>query len=763
MNIALADTMHPSAFPIACGLAVAQNPRVLRLKTGAPQPSPQNQNLKPYVSRIATVVAAVVLLPALANAADPPATKKQPVTDAYHGDSVTEDYRWLEDGEAAEVKAWSGAQNAYARSILDKLPGVDAIRKRVTEIMSAETVSYWSVLHRKGTFFVMKSQPPKQQPFLVVSQSLSDLTAERVLVDPNELDPEGGTSITWFKPSFDGKLVAVCMSHGGAEVGDVTVYDAATGKTVGEVIPRVNTGTAGGDLAWAPDGSGFYYTRHPRDGERPEADMNFYQQAYFHKLGTPTADDRYELGKNSPRIAETELKVDDRTGRVLATIQNGDGGEFEHHLREPDGKWRQFSNFKDKIIQADFGPGDDLFVVSRQDAPRGKIVRVPIESLDVAKGTVIIPEGKDAIVTAFWRDSTVVATKNRLYVVYQLGGPSEIRVFDHDGKQLPAIDQLPVSAVGSLEPLAGDDIIYENESYLAPSAFYRLHADTNKVEKTAFAATSPVTLDDAEVVREFATSKDGTKVPVNIIMRKGTAKNGANPCLATAYGGYGVNNTPAFSSLRRILLDHGFVVAIANVRGGGEYGEAWHLEGNLTKKQNVFDDFAGVLQHLIAEKYTSSEHLAITGGSNGGLLMGALLTQRPELMKAVISHVGIYDMLRVELSPNGAFNITEFGTVKDPAHYQALRAYSPYHNVRPGTPYPATMFLTGANDPRVDPMQSRKMTARLQEAAPQAGPFLLRTSSDSGHGGDTPLAERIEQQVDVAAFLFDKLGVKFNP
>jgi prolyl oligopeptidase len=318
-----------------------------------------------------------------------------------------------------------------------------------------------------------------------------------------------------------------------------------------------------------------------------------------------------------------------------------------------------------------------------------------------------------------------------------------------------------VASVGSIAPLTGDDVLFSMGSYTQPQAVFRFDAAAAKATETAFKVDEPVTLDDAEVVREFATSKDGTRVPVNILYRKGTVRNGRNPCLVTAYGGYGVSIPPGFRALNRVLLDHGFVIATANVRGGGEYGEAWHRGGNLTNKQNVFDDFAAVLEHMIDEHYTSSAKLAIIGGSNGGLLMGATFTQHPELMKAVVSSVGIYDMLRVELSPNGAFNVTEFGTVEDEAQFNALFAYSPYHNVKDGVDYPAVLFLTGANDPRVDPMQSRKMTARLQAADPD-GQFLLRTSNDSGHGLDTPLAERIDQQVDSFAFLFDQLGVPFS-
>jgi len=700
-----------------------------------------------------------------ASARTPPVTARVPVLDTYHGITVTENYRWLEVSDDPKVQAWGTAQTEYARSILDHLPGVEAMRGRVTKILGAKTVSYSDISERGGNFFAIKRQPPKQQPFLVLLSSAFDTSSERSLVDPNVIDPAGGTSIDWYHPSPDGKLVAVSLSASGTEVGNLHLYDVATGKKVYEVIPRVNTGTAGGDLAWAPDSTGFYYTRHPRAGERPKKDMHFYQQVYYHKLGTPTDDDRYELGKDSPRIAETQLSVDDHTGRVLATIQDGDGGEFAHYLRGPTGGWTQFSRFGDRVVQAEFGPNNDLFIVSRKDAPKGKILHLPIAVLpDLAAAQTILPEGTDSIVTSFWGHTSILPTPTRLYVIYQLGGPTEIRAFHHDGTSAIAPAQLPVANVYGMVPVAGDDILFGTSSYLQPSTNYifRPAGAAGTTEKTALVATSPVNFDDCEVVREFARSKDGTLVPVNIVMRKGTTRDGKNPLLATGYGGYGVSNTPRYDPVRRMLLDHGAIFAVANIRGGGEHGEAWHLEGNLTKKQNVFDDFAAVLHHLLDRNYTNRERLAIVGGSNGGLLMGALLTQHPDLVKAVVSYVGIYDMLRVELSPNGEFNITEFGTVKNKDQFKALFSYSPYHNVVDGTHYPTVLFITGENDPRVEPMQSRKMTARLQKATASAAPILLRTSASSGHGGDTALDERIEQAVDVYSFLFEQLGIKFQ-
>jgi prolyl oligopeptidase len=277
--------------------------------------------------------------------------------------------------------------------------------------------------------------------------------------------------------------------------------------------------------------------------------------------------------------------------------------------------------------------------------------------------------------------------------------------------------------------------------------------------KTALVNTSPVSFADIEVTRESATSKDGTKIPLNIVRKKGTQSNGNNPTLLYGYGGYGISMQPNFDFTKRLWFDRGGVYVVANIRGGGEFGEKWHKAGNLTKKQNVFDDFAAAAEHLIREKWTRPEKLAIQGGSNGGLLMGAMITQHPELMRAVVSSVGIYDMLRVELAPNGAFNVTEFGTVKDPEQFKALYAYSPYHHVVDGAKYPSILMMTGANDGRVAPYHSRKMVARLDEANKSNNPILLRTSSSAGHGIGTALSERIKQQADMYSFLFAQLGI----
>jgi prolyl oligopeptidase len=694
--------------------------------------------------------------------AAPPVAERRPVVDSYHGVDVTDDYRWLEDWDDPEVKAWSSAQNKAAREHLDALPHAAEVRKQVTEILSAKTIGFGGLQYAGGQLFAFKRQPPKEQPFLVVMSGPDAPDSARTLVDPSEIDAEGTTSIDWFEPSPDGKFVAVSMSVGGTESGDVTVYDVATGKPVFEKVPQVNSGTAGGSLAWARDGRGFFYTKHfPVDPNDPEA-YDVYQHVYFHQLGTPVESDGYELGKSFPEIAEIQLTADEHSPRLLATVQHGDGGEFAHHLRDADGTWRQFSDFGDGLKQAVFGPSDDLYLVTLEDAPRGKILRTSAAKIDLATAETIVPETEHAIMTggdAFWGERTVLPTKSRLFVMYQLGGPSGLRVFDHAGKSLAAPELLPVSDVYDVVPLDGDAILYANSSFVRPKAYYHYDAATNATQITKLVSQSPVNFDDIEVTREMAVSKDGTEVPLTILARRGLKRNGQNRCLVTGYGGYGVSITPHFDPLSRILFDHDVMLVVANIRGGGEFGEPWHLAGNLTQKQNVFDDFAAVCRHVIDRKYTSSDRLAIEGGSNGGLLMGALFTQHPELAKCVVSQVGMYDMLRSELSPNGAFNVTEFGTVTEPDEFRAMYAYSPYHHVLDGTHYPAILFMTGENDPRVDPAESRKMTARLQAANGAKTPVLLRTSANSGHGGDNSLSEEIEQSVDVYAFLFDQLGV----
>lgn len=692
---------------------------------------------------------------------EPPTARREPVTDTYHGVEVTEEYRWLENWDDDEVKRWSEGQNAHARGVLDRIEGVEELRAEVGEILGATTTSHWSLRERGGKTFALRRQPPKPQPFLVLLDSLDAPESARVIVDPQVLDPNGLTHIDWYRPSPDGKLVAVSLSVAGSEAGDLHIFDVETGKRVHEVVPRVNGGTAGGAVAWAPDGKGYWYTRYPRDGERPDGELDKFVQVYWHTLGTRTEDDRYELGKEFPDIAEIDLDVDLGSGRVIATVQHGDSGRFAHWIRDPRApasrRWKKFSDFGDGLVQASFGASDSIYAVSRKGAPRGKLLRLDARKPSQRKARVLVAEQSDTLVSTFWGEPTVRLVGDNIYALYQLGGPSEIRAFDRNGKPVAAPEQLPVSSVGGLAPRDGK-LLYSNGSYVEPGAWYEFDPKTGKTIRTGLFETSPVSFDDVEVRREMAVSKDGTEVPVNILIPRGAKLDGSNPCIVTGYGGYGISLGPGFSAVRKVLLSRGIIWAQANLRGGSEFGEQWHRQGALTNKQNVFDDFAGVLQHMIEKGYTSSDRLGIIGGSNGGLLMGATMVQNPDLMAAVVSKVGIYDMLRVELSPNGNFNIPEFGTVEDPAQFEALHAYSPYHHVADGTGYPPVLFTTGENDPRVDPMQSRKMTARLQAATQGKSAVLLRTNAEGGHGGGAPLAERIAETAHTYAFFLAHLA-----
>jgi len=704
--------------------------------------------------RPAVFLGALAALVGLA-AAGPPGAAKRPVTDAYHGVAVRDDYRWLENAADPEVQKWSDAQNAFTRSVLDALPDREAIGRRVRELSAAPSPEYFQLVFRGRRLFAVKREPPKQQPFLVVLPSADDPKAERVLVDPNAIDDKGTITIDWFVPSRDGKHVAVSLSEGGSESGTVRVFDAETGKALPDVIPRAHGGTAGGSLAWNPEGSAFFYTRYPRGGERSPEDMDFYQQVYVHTLGTLSENDAYSLGRDFPRIAETQLFASDDGRFLLASVKNGDGGEVAQYLLDPDGKWTQVSTFADKAVGARFGPGEELYLLSRDRAPRGKVLRLPLATPSLDKAAIVVPESEAVI-------QQIRPTESLLYVVDIVGGPMRIRVFDQGGKARGEVPVAPVSSIDELVPLSGDEILFSSESYVVPPAWYRL-GPGGKVTRTALFKRSRADFRDTEVVRETVTSKDGSRVPLTILRRKGTKLDRGRLTILAGYGGFGLSQSPSYREALRLWIEQGGVYAEANLRGGGEFGEAWHLAGNLTRKQNVFDDFLACAKFLINAGYTRPERLAIEGGSNGGLLMGAALTQRPDLFRAVVSHAGIYDMLRVELSSNGAFNVTEYGTVKVSEQFFAFHAYSPYHRVQDGVRYPAVLFLTGANDPRVDPMQSRKMTARLQAATGSSSPILLRTSGSSGHGFGTALDESLAQRTDVWAFLLWQLGARYRP
>jgi len=677
-----------------------------------------------------------------------PPTPRRPVVDTYHGVEVVDDYRWLEDRADPEVRAWSDAQNRVARAHLDALPSHPILRERVGELLGT-SVRYAPIGWRDGRLFAYKLQPPLQQMLLVAIGDVDDLSTEQVVVDPNALDPTGGTAMDWCVPSLDGALVAVSLSLGGSEDGTLHVFDVASAREVGERIPRVQYGTAAGSVAWLEGSRSLLYTRYPHEGERDAADLNFYQQVWRHELGTPIDADVYEVGREFPRIAEVELESSEDGRRVFARVANGDGGDAETWLRDPDGRWRQLSRLEDQVAGGGFGP-DALWLRSLADAPNGKLLRLAFDG-DLASATTVIPETSGSIAT--W-----TVTRNRIYVVRREGGPSRLEAYETAGRPVGTASGPAVSAIRSLVRLDGDEVLFSRVSYTAPEAFFRW-TSSGDPRPTAMRVMSTADFSGVEVVRETAVSKDGTKVPISVLRPRRLVLDGSNPTLIYGYGGYGVSLDPAFDPVLLAWLEQGAVYAFAHVRGGGEFGDAWHRAGNLTRKQTVFDDFIACAERMIELGYTTPGRLAIMGASNGGLLMGAVLTQRPDLFRAVAANVGVLDALRVENDDNGVFNTTEFGTVTDPDQFRALLAYSPTANVRDGAAYPAVLLSTGANDPRVDPYHSRKMAARLQAATSSGLPVLLRTTDKAGHGMGSALDETIALRSDQYAFLLDQLGV----
>jgi prolyl oligopeptidase len=693
-----------------------------------------------------------------------PPTPAHDVLDTYFDVRVDDPYRWLENADDPSVKRWAAAQDARSRKYLDGLAIRNPIFDRLWRRISKTSAAFSSLRCVGDRIFALYSQPPKQQRMIAVLTREADPARARVIVDPNAINSRGTTAIDWFVPSPDGRLVAVSLSDSGSENGTLHIFDVASRLQVGEVIPGVQYPTAGGSLAWRADSRGFWYTRYPGP-DRPAAEQRFFQKLYFHRIGDRPAKDAYVLGREFPKVAEISLDNRFNSKFLLVTVANGDGGEYEHYVIAPDGRLHHVARFEDQIAAAVIGPDNALYLVSRKDAPRGKLLKLDLGEPTLDHARLIVPESELVMQSGGHNGGEpITVTAKMLYVRELDGGPSRVAVFDHEGIPQGVLPLPGLATVDQVEPLSDGTVLYSISTYLRPPYFSRYDEASGTAADTLLAQTSPVSYPDAVVVREFATSKDGTKVPLNIVHRKDVVLDGTHPAILTGYGGYGISQTPRFLGPDvRLWLDAGGVYVIANLRGGGEYGEVWHRQGSLTLKQNVFDDFAAAARYLIAQKYTSEGHLAAVGGSNGGLLVGASLTQHPELFRAVVSRVGIYDMVRAELDPNGLFNTTEFGTVNNERQFRALYAYSPYHQVTDDVKYPAVLMMTGENDGRVNPMQSRKMVARLQAATVSGRPVLLCISANAGHGVDSSLSIRANQMADAEAFLFDQLAVTLPP
>jgi prolyl oligopeptidase len=679
-----------------------------------------------------------------------PATAKQPVTDVLDGITVKDNYRWLEQLNDPKVKAWAEKQNERSQKFLNALPDRAQLAAQIKKLITAMPPSLAGAEIVANKIFAFKSDPTKQQPFLVVVNSPDDPASEKAVCDPNSIDPSGATSIDWFVPSPDGKTVAVSLSKNGSEDGDLCFFDVDSGKQLPDVIKHVQFPTGGGSAAWTKDSSAVFYTRYPREGERPAEDLHFYMQIYFHKLGSPESEDTYSLGKDFPKIGEVALQSNASSDYIVATVENGDGGDYAHYVYGPDKTWRQIAKFEDGIKTGVLGFGPTFYAISLQDAPRGKVVKLALDNPD-AKPEVIVPTGEPVI-------ENIAVTTDRLVVATMEGGPSGLYSYALDGSDQKTVALPAISSVSHLA--AGENLVLvQIGSYTELSKWFQYDTGTNQLDPTKLSSEAPVNFADMEVTRDFAVSKDGTKIPLNIIHKKGIALDGSHPTILYGYGGFGVSEVPRVRLTFRAWYDLGGIFVDTSIRGGGEYGEEWHKGGNLTKKQNCFDDFAACAKYILDHKYTSTAKLGLLGGSNGGLLMGAMITQHPNLMRAVVSEVGIYDCLRTEFWPNGVFNTTEYGSVKDPVQLKALLAYSPYQHVVDGTKYPAILLTEGLNDGRVAPYNSFKFAARLQAAAAPGNPVLLRVNS-FGHGIGSSLDQQVADLTDVFSFFTYELGAE---
>jgi prolyl oligopeptidase len=683
------------------------------------------------------------------NPAPYPPSRTEKVVDRLHGTDVPDPYRWLEDGNSAEVKQWVERQNAFTRAVLDELPGRAAIRERLNTLLDIGSIGTPAVA--KGRYFYTRRDGKQNQPVLYVREGLQG--KDRVLLDPNTLSKEGIVALDWWYPSRDGKLLAYGLSEGGTEQSTLHVRDVETGKDLPDVIER----TRACSVAWLPDSKGFYYTRYPQPGSVPRGQENYHRHVYLHLLGADPAKDTkvYGEGRQMEDWPDVRLSPDGRW--LVVTVEQG-WAKSEIFFKDTQKEGAGFVPLVEKVnaLFSAIVRNDRFYVRTNDGAPRYRLYLVDPLKPGREQWKEIIAESKDVL-------ERVAAVGDTLAVEYAVRASSRLRLFDRDGKPLQEV-QLPT--LGTLAGMGGEwdgtELLYGFQSVTVPPTVYHLDLKTKRSELWQ-QVKADIDFAAYEVEQVTYRSKDGTPVTMFLAHQKGLRRDGNNPTLLYGYGGFNISLTPSFNPSRFLFLERGGVLAIANLRGGGEYGEEWHQSGMLGKKQNVFDDFLAAAEWLIREKVTRPERLAIQGGSNGGLLVGAALTQRPELFRAVVCQVPLLDMVRYHKFLIARLWIPEYGSADDPEQFQWLYAYSPYHHVKKGTAYPAVLLATAEGDSRVDALHARKMAAALQAATTSPvgeKPILLRLEPKAGHGQGKPRGKVLDELTDVWSFLFWQLGIK---
>ncbi|MGA6986673.1 MAG: prolyl oligopeptidase family serine peptidase [Terriglobales bacterium] len=685
----------------------------------------------------------------------PPKAKIAPVEDTVQGHKIVDRYRYLENANDPDTKLYVEEELSYTRSMLDPLPGRDKINARLSQLLEIGTVGAPQMGGKY--YFYTRREGNQNQPILYVREGVNG--DDRVLVDVNRMSADGTVALDWWYASEDGKYVAYGTSPSGSEISTLRVIETASGKLLPDAIER----TRAASLAWKRDNSGFFYTRYPKKGDVPAGEEVYHRHVFYHALGADPAGDTLIFGEGRdpewwPNVSLSE------DGRWLLIDEEHGWTKTELFLQDLSSKNPpvEITVGKDFLYNADFFAGK-LYITSNEDAPRYRVFVADATNPKRENWKELIPQTDDVLQNA-------AVTGGKLLTQYQHNATSQLKLFALDGKKLADI---PLPAIGDVYGASGkydrDEIFFGFQSFTVPPSIYRVDLTVVKgaeVKSVLWAKVNAPSIDPSayEVQQVWYSSKDGTKIPMFIVGKKGIERDGKNPTLLTGYGGFNVSLTPAFSRGSYLWMEHGGIYAVANLRGGAEFGEDWHRAGMLGKKQNVFDDFIAAGEYLIAQKYTDKEHLAIQGGSNGGLLMGAMITQRPDLFRAVVCAVPLLDMLRYQNFQIAKLWIPEYGSAEDAKQFDWLYAYSPYHHVKAGQEYPAILFLTGDTDTRVDPMHAKKMAALMQaeakNGASQQRPILLRIETKAGHGQGKPVAKQIEESTDVYSFLFWQLGVK---
>ena len=673
----------------------------------------------------------------------PPAPRGETV-DVYHGVSVADPFRVLENADDPASAAWVAAENVITRRYMDSKPVRSELKKRLTELMDYARMG---VPYREANrYFYSRNRGLQNQSVVYMREGLNG--EEKVVIDPNTLSPDGTLALGGYTVSDDGKYFAYSLSQSGSDYQKISVKNLDTGENFPETLEWLKFTSA----TWTPDNKGFYYSRLPVPGSVPAGDEHYFPKLYYHRLGTPQSADTFVY--DIPTVKEItfgpQVSADGKW--LIITQSKGTAPESEvlaldRTAKKPEWK-RLYSGFTasyypDEVI------GDELILFTDASAPRGKVIARHLKTM--AERT-IVPESPDTL-------SWITTAGGRVVAHYLKNASSSLRVFDTKGSMLREVTLPGIGSVSGVSSRPNDsEMFFGFASYVYPPTIFRYDVATNQLDEFY---RSPVKIDPTqyETKQVWYPSKDGTKVSMFISHKKGVQLNGDNPTMLYGYGGFNSNMTPAFSAANYAFMERGGVFAVSNLRGGAEYGEEWHKAGMLAKKQNVFDDFIAAAEYLISSGYTKSSRLAIRGGSNGGLLTAVVENQRPDLFGAVVTQVPVADMLRYHTFTVGRFWITEYGSSEDPEQFKFLYAYSPLHNVKKGTKYPATLITTADTDDRVAPGHAKKLAAAMQEAQAGSEPILIRIETKAGHGAGKPVSKQIDEWADIWTFVFTELGM----